>query len=410
MPNCLCSLLCHSADTPNPLSHSSPCFSFKTPCSAAFRPMRCFLSLPWILNPSPFIMIYSPQNPEHHDEEAALAHSTADTDNEDTPPTENYDADLKEKAAEEPKEVPLSRNTRFLIWTVLNVISTVGIVFTNKAIMSDISFRNRQVSLACYHFFITGATLWIASLRFFGVFAPKYINVTQMAPIAAAMAIQVVLQNLSLANSSVMFHQLARLLLTPMVALLNYLLYRVKIPRAALVPLALLCSGVAVVTYYDSLPTANNGDTTSTWGVIFALTAVCASSIYTVWIGFYHKRFELSSMQLLLNQAPISACILLCAIPWAETSPAVSSVSTNIWVLVLLSGILACLVNLSQFYIVDAAGAISGAVIGQLKTCIIVGLGWAWSNHAVPRQSVIGIITALIGMSMYMNVIFRSQR
>lgn len=58
------------------------------------------------------------------------------------------------------------------------------------------------------------------------------------------------------------------------------------------------------------------------------------------------------------------------------------------------------MVNLSQFYIVDAAGAVSGAVIGQLKTCIIVGLGWARSNHVVPRESVLGIIMALVGMSM----------
>ncbi|KAL4805571.1 hypothetical protein BDV18DRAFT_141287 [Aspergillus unguis] len=321
---------------------------------------------------------------------------------------EKYEPELAEPL-EESNEVPISRNARFLIWTFLNVTSTVGIVFTNKMIMSDISFSNRQVSLACYHFFITGATLWLASLRVFGAFVPKPIGLKQMTPIATAMAIQVVLQNLSLAHSSVMFHQLARLLLTPAVAFLNYILFRAKTPRAALMPLMLLCSGVAIVTYYDSLPSADNGSTTSTRGVIYALTAVCASSIYTVWIGHYHKRFELSSMQLLLNQAPISACLLLCAIPWTETTPAVSSVPTSMWSMVLLSGLLACMVNLSQFYIVDVAGAVSGAVIGQLKTCIIVGLGWAWSNHAVPQQSVMGIIMALVGMSMYMNIILRNR-
>ncbi|KAL4873562.1 hypothetical protein BDV12DRAFT_160284 [Aspergillus spectabilis] len=354
-------------------------------------------------------MIYSPPNPENQDEEANLSHLAPDKDLDDTALTEKYDPELKEKAVGETNEVPLSRNARFMIWTFLNVTSTVGIVFTNKSIMSDISFSNRQVSLACYHFFITGATLWLASTRWFGAFTPKHVGLKQMTPIAAAMAIQVVLQNLSLAHSSVMFHQLARLLLTPAVALLNFVLFRVKIPRAALVPLVLLCSGVGVVTYYDSLPSADNGSTTSTRGVLFALTAVCASSIYTVWIGHYHKRFELSSMQLLLNQAPISGCLLLCAIPWAETTPTVSSVPTSMWSMVLLSGLLACMVNLSQFYIVDAAGAVSGAVIGQLKTCIIVGLGWAWSNRVIPRESVVGIVMALIGMSMYMNIVLKNR-
>ncbi|RDW86266.1 uncharacterized protein DSM5745_02908 [Aspergillus mulundensis] len=340
-------------------------------------------------------MVYTPPNSDERDAEVNLRLAEKDPE---SPTMEKYDPDLSK--SEEPTETPASRNVRFLIWTILNVTSTVGIVFTNKSIMSDPSFKNRQVSLACYHFFITGAALWIASTRFFGVFVAKQVGLTQMTPIAAAMAIQVVLQNLSLANSSVMFHQLARLLLTPAVALLNYILFRIKTPRAALMPLVLLCSGVGVVTYYDSLPSADNGSTTSTQGVIFALTAVCASSIYTVWIGQYHKRFELSSMQLLLNQAPISAFLLLCAIPWTETTPAVSAVPTSMWSMVLLSGLLACMVNLSQFYIVDAAGAVSGAVIGQLKTCIIVGLGWAWNNHAVPRQSVMGIFIALTGMSI----------
>ncbi|OJJ00530.1 hypothetical protein ASPVEDRAFT_70749 [Aspergillus versicolor CBS 583.65] len=352
-------------------------------------------------------MIYPPQNSDRRDEETILT-TEKDLSVSSISSVDEYDAGLK-KPVEDNEEVPLSRNARFLLWTVLNVASTVGIVFTNKSIMSDVSFSNRQVSLACYHFFITGATLWIASFRFFGAFIPKPVSLIQMTPIAAAMAIQVVLQNLSLAHSSVMFHQLARLLLTPVVALLNYVLFRVKIPRAALLPLVLLCTGVGIVTYYDSLPAAENGTTTTAHGVIFALTAVCASSIYTVWIGHYHKRYELSSMQLLLNQAPISACLLLCAIPWAEAGPAVSSAPTPMWSMVLLSGLLACMVNLSQFYIVDAAGAVSGAVIGQLKTCIIVGLGWAWSNHVVPRESVLGIIMALVGMSMYMNIVLKNR-
>ncbi|PTU21816.1 hypothetical protein P175DRAFT_0435551 [Aspergillus ochraceoroseus IBT 24754] len=349
-------------------------------------------------------MIYPPSTSERHDEESNLINSSsslAAADVEDASvEKQDYEYDYKEKPLEEVNEESPSRNNRFLLWTALNIVSTVGIVFTNKSIMSDISFRNRQISLAAYHFSITGATLWIASRRCFGVFVPKGISVIQIIPIAAAMCIQVVLQNLSLAYSSVMFHQLARLLLTPTVALLNYMCYRAKIPRAAMLPLALLCVGVGVVTYYDSLPTADNGSTTSAWGVVFALAGVCASSIYAVWIGVYHKRYELSSMQLLLNQAPISACLLLCAIPWTETSPVVSTISPSMWSLILLSGVFACIVNLSQFYIVDAAGAVSGAVVGQLKTCIIVGLGWASSNHVVPRPSVVGIVMALIGMGM----------
>lgn len=61
---------------------------------------------------------------------------------------------------------------------------------------------------------------------------------------------------------------------------------------------------------------------------------------------------------------------------------------------------MACLVNLSQFYIIDAAGPVTSTVIGQLKTCIIVGLGWILSDHVVSHQSVAGILMALTGMSL----------
>jgi solute carrier family 35 protein E3 len=73
-------------------------------------------------------MIYSPPNPDHQDEEANLSHLAPDKDLDDTTLMEKYDPELKEKAVEETNEVPLSRNARFMIWTFLNVTSTVGIV------------------------------------------------------------------------------------------------------------------------------------------------------------------------------------------------------------------------------------------------------------------------------------------
>ncbi|EAW14615.1 uncharacterized protein ACLA_076560 [Aspergillus clavatus NRRL 1] len=298
---------------------------------------------------------------------------------------------------------------RFIIWTVINVASTVAIVFTNKYILSDASFRNCQVAFAAYHFFITGATLWAISRPQLGVFVPKPVPLLSIIPLAAAMCVQVILQNLSLAYSSILFHQLARLLLTPVVALLNYMLYSTTIPRTAISPLILLCSGVAIVSYYDTLgATADSSAATSgsasnsSWGTVFALGGVVASSIYMVWIGRYHKKLHLNSMQLLLNQAPISTGLLLLAVPWTQTPP-LGAVPASMWILILTSGILASLVNLSQFYIIDLAGPISGTVVGQLKTCIIVGLGWAFSTQPVYVESIVGIGLALVGMSMTRN-------
>lgn len=191
-------------------------------------------------------------------------------------------------------------------------------VFTNKSIFANGSFGNCQIGFACYHFFVTGFTLWIASRPWCGVFTAKRVPVLQTLHLAVLMCLQVILQNLSLAFSSVIFYQLVRLLLTPLTALLNFLLYRATIPKASILPLIMLCAGVGTVSYYESLPKTHGNITTSSQGAVFAFTGVVASSLYTAFIGHYHRRFEMSSVQLLFNQAPMSAVVLLIVAPFFE--------------------------------------------------------------------------------------------
>ncbi|KAF7128562.1 hypothetical protein CNMCM5793_003350 [Aspergillus hiratsukae] len=294
-----------------------------------------------------------------------------------------------------------SSRARVGIWTIVNIVSTVAIIFTNKSIFVNESFGNCQIAFASYHFFITGLTLWMASRPWCGVFTAKRVPVHQTLHLAVLMCLQVILQNFSLAYSSVIFHQLVRLLLTPLTALLNYLLYRATIARASILPLIVLCSGVGTISYYDALPKSDGKVTASSKGAVFAFTGVVASALYTAFVGRYHRKFEISSVQLLLNQAPMSAAILLCVVPFAETLPATAVLSTSLYVSILASGILACLVNLSQFIIIDAVGPVSSTVIGHLKTCIIVGLGWALSDRPISRGSLVGIVMALTGMTLY---------
>ncbi|RHZ61427.1 putative solute transporter [Aspergillus thermomutatus] len=239
---------------------------------------------------------------------------------------------------------------RLGIWTTVNIVSTVAIIFTNKSIFVNESFGNCQIAFASFHFFITGFTLWMASRPWCGVFAAKRVPVHETLHLAVLMCLQVILQNLSLAYSSVIFHQLVRLLLTPLTALLNYLLYRATIPRASIIPLIVLCGGVGTISYYDALPTTDGKVTASSRGAVFAFTGVIASS----------------------NERGYTP-----------------------------SGILACLVNLSQFIIIDAVGPVSSTVIGHLKTCIIVGLGWALSDRPISKESLVGILMALTGMTLY---------
>jgi solute carrier family 35, member E3 len=57
---------------------------------------------------------------------------------------------------------------------------------------------------------------------------------------------------------------------------------------------------------------------------------------------------------------------------------------------------MASLINISQFYIV--AGAVSSTVVGHLKTCSIVALGWAVNGRKANDKGVYGILMAISGI------------
>lgn len=169
------------------------------------------------------------------------------------------------------------------------------------------------------------------------MFTSRRGSIVQLTPLAIAMSLNVILTNLSLAYSTVTFYQVARILLTPTVASMNFILYRSTLPRNAIYALVPACIGVGIVSYYDSRPFKDvSVKTTSTLGLIFAIMGIFASSLYTVWISTFHKKMKMNSMQLLLNQAPLAAFMLLYVIPLADSWPVWKEVPTDQWMLILL--------------------------------------------------------------------------
>ncbi|RSL61239.1 hypothetical protein CEP51_013656 [Fusarium floridanum] len=323
-------------------------------------------------------------------------------------PGDQEKADKPDKP--EPEPVKKSKTLKSVVWTLVNVLATVLIVFTNKAIFSDKSLKHVQLSFAIFHFTITWLALYVLSRERFGFFTPQKASFGHTAPLSIAMALNVVFPNLSLAYSSVAFYQIARILMTPSVAAMDYVMYKVTLPLKACLTLIPACIGVGMVSYYDSRPTNNTTiKTTSELGVMFAFLGVFFSSLYTVWISAFRRRLNMTSMQLLFNQAPISAFMLLYVIPFVDTFPVWGDVSLNRWVLILLSGFFAVLINVSQFFIVAEMGPVTSTVVAHSKTCIIVALGWMYSGRNVADKCVIGLIMALIGIFAYSAVMLREK-
>ena len=92
--------------------------------------------------------------------------------------------------------------------------------------------------------------------------------------------------------------------------------------------------------------------------------------------------------------------MLMVLIPWTDRLAVVREVPVNRWLMILLSGSLAALINLSQFFIIAGAGAVSSTVVGHVKTCAIVALGWLISRRPVTDRSAFGVILAIASIIM----------
>ena len=214
---------------------------------------------------------------------------------------------------------------------------TAAQVFVNKRLFSHERLKHCQVTIAAFHFAVTALTLYAVSRPRINVFQAKRVPLLKILPLAISMICNVVLLNLSLAYSSIQFYQIVRVLVTPAVALMNYIIVRATIPVRAALTLIPVCVGVAVVSYFDTAAKSGATEkTTAPIGVVFAFAALFASAIYTVWIDKYHRVLDCTSMQLLLNQAPVSVGVMLFVIPFSADMTVWAAIDSHTWMLVLL--------------------------------------------------------------------------
>lgn len=99
--------------------------------------------------------------------------------------------------------------------------------------------------------------------------------------------------------------------------------------------LASVCCGVAL--------TNSGAAGTTTLGASIAVAAFTVTAFYQVWIGKKIKDFNVSSPQLLLNQAPISVLLLAFLTPFFDTIPDVMTIPGDTLVALFLSGLAAAL-------------------------------------------------------------------
>ena len=273
-------------------------------------------------------------------------------------------------------------------------------LLTYYSIFTDAQLAHCQITIAMWHFFCTFLVLYLATLPPFSPFPAVRLPFLQMLPISASFAGFLLLGNLSLALNTVGFYQLAKVMTTPTVVLLNFLLFGMKVSKETLFAIAAVCVGVTLVNAELAL---SNLLGTAIAGAAFSVTA-----FYQIWIGKKITDLNVTAQQLLLNQAPVSVFLLAVIAPFTDTVPNFTLIPTNVLWTLFGSGILASVLNLSQFLIIGRTSALTFNIVSNLKTIMIVGLSW-WMEARVPGlKDLVGVALALGGGYAYSQ--FSAQR
>lgn len=70
-------------------------------------------------------------------------------------------------------------------------------------------------------------------------------------------------------------------------------------------------------------------------------------------------------------------------------------------VVILLSCLIAVLVNFSTFLVIGKTSPVTYQVLGHLKTCLVLGFGYTLLHDPFTARNILGILIAIVGMGLY---------
>ena len=279
-------------------------------------------------------------------------------------------------------------------YLILNIFFSIVIVLLNKWLYINVGFPN--VTLSMIHFVVTFIGLIICEK--FDVFCIKDIAIKEMFLIAVIFCGFVVLTNLSLEHNTVGTYQVAKMLTTPCVIMMQIIFYRKQFSIFVKLTLILITIGVVINFYYDIQ--------FNIIGTVYASMGVFLTSLYQVMINIKQREFQMDPMQLLYYQAPLSAVMLFFVVPFLEP---VEQTLTRSWslidlIMVILSGIIAFLVNLTSYWIIGKTSPLTYNMAGHFKFCLLLLGGSLLFHETLIINQVIGITLTLIGIILYAHV------
>jgi len=286
-------------------------------------------------------------------------------------------------------------NLVIVFGVILNILSTVGVVITNKYI-TGVDGYNYMIFLSFLHFVAT--TIGTRLLLAMGVFHYKAASVKSVLPVAVGSLLSVAFMNLNLAYNSVGFYQLSKLICIPVTLIIQFFVYKSSVSNSVKLTLIPITFGVGYATVYDL--------EVNLTGVVFATCAVLATAMSQIFTSTYQKSLDCNALQLLHHTSPVIAVGMLAMCPLFDD---VYELPNHVYTKgcinrILLSCFFALGVNVSNYLVLGKTSPLTYQVLGHLKTVLILVLGFTIFEKPFDLRNAIGIAIAMIGVVAYTEV------
>ena len=286
-------------------------------------------------------------------------------------------------------------------YLAFNFFSTIAVTFVNKICFSKVQF-GYPAALCNIHFLVTLVGVEALHRAWRSQKVTLELRDPNVLVIVVVVGVVTPLNNTSLQLNSIGFYQIFKLLVTPCVVLVEYVLDRKILSKQRATALAAVCLFVLV---------SSGGDLAfSPHGTAMASLWVPFAAAYKVQWGRVRRRYDCSTLALMRAVLPYAMCVQAAISPLVDPPGVLEFPWTREAVLWIgLSGACALLVNFSGFLVMGNVGALAHVLLGQMKTAIIMIGAAALFGSTYSSMQLLGAGGAVLSIILYSHITIQEK-
>mmetsp|Transcript_832 Transcript_832/g.1745 ORF Transcript_832/g.1745 Transcript_832/m.1745 type:complete len:323 (-) Transcript_832:341-1309(-) len=286
---------------------------------------------------------------------------------------------------------------------VFNFVAANAIILSNKQVFVGAQFKFPG-TLTLIHYVFT----WACGLGLLkaNVFTPKKVDTSSKKALwflIVVWSLANVVSNSSLEKNSIGFYQMMKILVTPLVVVIEWVMYGKTISWQRSSALLVTSAGVALATV---------SDIRFNWsGACTSLLAIILGALHKVMTSHVQQNWGFSSLQLMHYGLPRMIAILAVTLPFFDP-PGMSEYTWSGYRLaaVLGSGMVGFLINYSMTLALGRTSALTIVLLGQFKTVSVLLFGALLFDGTPSARSVVGATIAVAAITTYTLLNLRERQ